>query len=278
MIAGKEPASSLFEIRSLDPEGRRVWVGVRDPEHVDKVAAAVARLRDRHSVYIGAAPRVRERGTLADIERVWALWADCDTPQSAERLRAFHPLPSVVVRSGQPGRLHAYWPLREPVPPAWAKRGNRRLAFALGSDKAATDAARVLRPVGSINHKVEAVVTCAYVELDVFTISEVVGHLPDETPPASRREEAPRTTGATVNIEGLVQTVRHATPGPQRTDGGGINSTLYWAACRAREHIDAGELDPETAVQRLSQAAREAGLVEERRIISTLRSAFGEAA
>lgn len=54
-------------------------------------------------------------------ERVWCLWADCDGEESVEALAAFRPRPSIVVWTS-PSHLQAWWPLRQPTRPAWAKR------------------------------------------------------------------------------------------------------------------------------------------------------------
>jgi hypothetical protein len=45
------------------------------------------------------------------------LWADCDTPESVNALRAFRPLPSIVAQT-RPGRLQAWWPLTAADPAA----------------------------------------------------------------------------------------------------------------------------------------------------------------
>jgi hypothetical protein len=99
-------------------------------------------------VYVGAAPRVRRNGTKDDVEPVWTLWTDADTPDAAGALRAFSPLPSIVIRSGTTDHLHAWRQLDGPLSSAAAVRASRRLALALGADRASTDAARIMRPPG----------------------------------------------------------------------------------------------------------------------------------
>lgn len=54
-------------------------------------------------------------------------------------------------------------------------------------------------------------------------------------------------------LRGLVETVLRSQPGNR-------NAPLYWAACRAREMVEAGEIGQDTAEQVLVQAAVEAGL------------------
>ena len=233
-----------------------------------EAAQCIALLAAQHNVFVGAAPRVREDGTAAAVERVWVLWADCDGREALERLRDFRPLPSIVIRSGSDDCAHAYWPLCEPLPPAWAQRANRRLAIALGADMAATDPARILRAAGTLNQKAHPPkpVACTRLELDVFTFDQVVGRLGDDrgyTPPANVEI---RGGDATKSLAGLVRVVRDAPLGKR-------NQLLFWAACRARDHADSGELDLDDAREALRDAAIAVGLSESE-IDATLRSAL----
>ena len=81
------------------------------------------------------------------------LWAECDGSDSAQSALSYKPEPSIVIRSGSGQNLHAYWPLRRPLDPATAEVANLRLAHAVGADRVCFDAARILRPPGSWNHK-----------------------------------------------------------------------------------------------------------------------------
>jgi hypothetical protein len=85
------------------------------------------------------------------------LWVDCDAKDGVpapERLREFRPPPHILVASG--GGHHGYWLLREPVDdPGRLREANRLLAEALGGDQQAADAARILRPPGTLNFKTE---------------------------------------------------------------------------------------------------------------------------
>jgi hypothetical protein len=214
-------------------------------------------------VYVGGAPRVREGGTAADVGRCWSLWCDCDTATAVHALRRFRPLPAIVVATS-PGRMQAFWPLRRPIAPAWARRANRRIARALGSDMAATDPARILRAIGSFNQKHDPPTAVAplRLELDVFDAGQVTGKLPDAPGETPRRVTDPITSGS--SVAGLVRTVRDAQPGNR-------NNALYWAAASAREegHDDARE--------ELRQAALDVGLPE-REVEATLCSAFDRSA
>jgi RepB DNA-primase from phage plasmid len=57
--------------------------------------------------------------------------------------------------SGSPGSHHAYWLLDEPIPIETLEGVNRQLAARLGADEHATDASRILRLPGTLNHKTD---------------------------------------------------------------------------------------------------------------------------
>jgi len=210
------------------------------------------------SAYVGAAPRVRESGTARDVERVHCLWADCDSAEAVKALRRFTTMPSIVINTS-PGRMQAIWALDRPISPAWARRANRRIANAVGADMCATDVARILRAVGSVNWKYTPPVTvsAARVECDVFSLAEIVGRLPD-APGEIPRPRSGNAEPATGSLAALVRAVREAQIGER-------NALLLWAACRALE-------EGHNAREELRQAALEAGLPEAE-VERTLQSA-----
>ena len=83
MIAGGEPPTSFFEIRYRQSRG----MGQRffPLPDVEATIAEIKRLAVSTDVYLACAPRVRKDGTAAAIERVWCLWADCDTQEAADQ-------------------------------------------------------------------------------------------------------------------------------------------------------------------------------------------------
>jgi hypothetical protein len=262
MFAGNEPASSYLEIRGLNSNGivARRFTPVRE---TDDAVQEIQRLAGPLDVFVGCAPRTSSNsGTLADIKRVWCLWADCDNPESAARLKAFQPRPSIVVRSGGANRYHAYWQLDAPLSAKAAARANRRLKKAFDADNCG-DATRILRPIGTINHKHGkhgTIVECVRLELDAFSVASVVGELEDD----ERYMPKPRATiherHKHGNSSGLVRTVAGAGEGNR-------NSALYWAGRRA---ADNGTLN--TVRDQLADAAVDAGL-SERETLATLASA-----
>src|SRR5947209_2989004 len=91
LIGGNEPSSSFVEVRVLDPESRpmpelRRWFPVRDLAATAEYALEIA---PSANVYVGAAPRVSEDGTANAVQRSWAVWVDCDSPEAVDRLRRF---------------------------------------------------------------------------------------------------------------------------------------------------------------------------------------------
>lgn len=263
-IAGDEPRSSFFELRPLDPAGRQEFIPVGDvPTVVDRVES----LREHHQLYIGAAPRTREAGTADAIERVWALWSDCDSEEAVEHLRRFRPLPSIVVASGTDGHLHAWWPLRCSITPRWAERANKRLAHRLTADPISTDVARIMRPIISVNRKTEpaTMVACVRLETVVFELRDVVGGLPDPPSKTAAQRTVQRPAGDPgASLAGLARVVREAAEGER-------NNRLNWAAYRAGEHIAAGVIASHDVESELLAAALEVGL-SEAEALRTIRS------
>ncbi len=188
-VLGNEPEGALVELRHRrrgEPM-RREFIAADQPLLAVRRARYLALTAD---VWLGAAPRRRRHGGVDAIERAWVLWTDVDGQAGVEALRAFRPAPSIVVRTGTGPNCHAWWGLREPLRPDHAQRANRRLAYRLGGDQRATDAARILRVPGtrSFKHEPPAPVECVHLDLAVYTAREIVGDLPD---PPERLRPAP---------------------------------------------------------------------------------------
>jgi hypothetical protein len=135
--------------------------GVFVPIHaLSEAAAEIERIGRNDDVWVGVLPRQPDGktgeigGSREFVHEGRTLWVDCDLkdrPDARELLATFRPAPHLVVASG--GGFHAYWLLDEPLAADWVPIANRRLAFALGGDLAATDATRILRPPGTRNLK-----------------------------------------------------------------------------------------------------------------------------
>lgn len=166
------PPEGLYVSFSLTPDGRPRQQFHQD---VDALAARVARLSDEgRNVYYAVGSFQDEAGgrKAANVHSLKALFLDVDCgpdkpyPSWREGLRAVgafvadHKLPRPVIVSSGNG-LHVYWILTEALPlPEWARYAAGLKALIPTVDgKAAfdptvpADAARVLRPVGTINRK-----------------------------------------------------------------------------------------------------------------------------
>lgn len=116
--------------------------------------------RDHYNIYFGVATR-NGGGGKEHIREIVAVHADIDfkaTPREAalKLLSSFPLSPTFVVETG--GGFHVYWMLCEPSGPEdipAVEAINRGLAKALGGDKAACDASRILRVPGTWNRKAE---------------------------------------------------------------------------------------------------------------------------
>lgn len=211
-LAGSASGGHLLELRYRRPGG---GMGQRffDSARPDAAAAAIAVLGQQRDVFVGAALRARRQGTRDAVAAGWALWADCDDESAAAALAGFEPASAIVVRSGTGENRHGYWPLDTPLEPAALEHANRRLAQALGADQASTDAARVLRAPGSLNHKHDppAPVALESVTGERFDTTWLLAALPDvqrrvpgpPTPPLAALDDPLRAIEPAVYVAAL---------------------------------------------------------------------------
>lgn len=151
MLTARAPVGSLLDVRYRTQKGSFARIFL----HTDDIAAArkIANIGQHTDVYVGCAPRIRRRGTRADIAAAALLWVDCDDAAALEAARAFTPKASMIVASGTPGHAHAYWQLTHNLDAPDVHDANRRLAKKLGGDVKCADATRILRVPGTWNHK-----------------------------------------------------------------------------------------------------------------------------
>lgn len=197
--------STLVEVRWRTQVGMNRRFARADA--LDDVAGIIAAHASSTDVYVGVLPRWQRRGgRAAVVGDARTLWVDLDTPEAEARLASFEPTPHLLVRSGGPGHIHAYWTLRRAIAPGQVEWANRRLAWALGADLSSTDAARILRPPQTLNHGRDG----APVDLlstrgeDPVGLGGLVGGLPD--PPVELvpdRRSSPRRSSrdALLNVE-----------------------------------------------------------------------------
>lgn len=138
-----------------------------------------------HDVYVGCALRKAQRGDRDHVGQVWTLWAECDGPRSRRGLDAFVSPPSLLIASGTPGNVHAYWALADAIDADTAESANRRLATAVGGDPVCYDAARILRPPGTRNHKHKPALAVRQIgpsHRQPYRLAELVAGLPPGVP------------------------------------------------------------------------------------------------
>lgn len=190
MIAG-HPLDGFIEVRWRREIGGmgQMWIPAdRRGAYIE----ATLRLGANTDTYVGAAPRRQRRGGKTAIDNARCLWVDCDDQGAADRLRAFDPSPTLLLRSGREGGLHGWWMLREPVAAPYAlEQALRRVAHAVGGDPKCCDTARMMRAAGTFNHKRGEPVAVEIEQLEpgrVYEVADVVGLLPD--PPVGRPWDA----------------------------------------------------------------------------------------
>ena len=186
-IAGTAGRGELLELRYRLDDGQRMGQVFDRPDRLRGLATRAIALGRRTDVYVGCAPRTRRHGGRNAVERAFVLWADCDGEAAVAALAEFDPAPTIVIGSGSGSNCHAYWPLTEPLTREEVERANRRLAHALGADRASADAARILRVPGTLSHKHDPPTRIDALRLEPavrVNVADVVGGLPDPPTPA----------------------------------------------------------------------------------------------
>jgi hypothetical protein len=72
MIAGGEPRGSYFELRWRRENSKGMGQDFISVREAPRAARAILNRGQMGDVYVGAAPRARELGTAAAVERLWA--------------------------------------------------------------------------------------------------------------------------------------------------------------------------------------------------------------
>lgn len=198
-------SQARFHLAALSQHDRYGWIEIRVLRKGPPIqrffstfvdAANFAVEVGKHAdAYVGVVPRrLRQGGRDALVPKSHFMWVECDTSTSLTRALDMALPPQLVIRSS-PGKGHCYWPLAEPLALDWLEKANRRLAWALGADMKATDAARILRVAGTRNHKYEdaprvSITWCKARKHDLAR--ELVGDLPDPAPPRVLPAPRPR--------------------------------------------------------------------------------------
>ena len=190
MIVGDHRGDELFEIRYAtgDRGMHRRFTSIRP---LDAAARAIRSLSSRTDVYCGVLLRLHRAGGRDAVAKSHLAFVDIDAVDALDRLGRFARPPTMIVSSGTAGHAHAYWTLRTRVGVLELERANRTLASNLGGDLASVDAARILRPAGTLSHKHRPPAPVELVHLDravQYELGELVDGL---TPAPSRPAVAP---------------------------------------------------------------------------------------
>ena len=195
LLAGEEPARRLIEIRYATGPGE---MGHRFIDAADRGRAQrlIGSLAQRTDVYAGVLLRDRPSGGRHAVSRSHLVFIETDDVEASEQLARFVYQPTMLVASGSPGHLHAYWHLHRAIAVSELEHANRRLAHHLGGDLASVDAARILRPPSSWNHKHNPPARVRLLQLDRarrYALHELVGDLADPPgTPAQSNTARPR--------------------------------------------------------------------------------------
>jgi hypothetical protein len=199
LVAGCEPEQFLdIRWRSRSGPMRRRFMSAK---RLEDAARLLAGLAARNDVYIGVALRDgHSHGGRAAISGSHLAYIESDA-NTAERLVSFAHPPTMVVASGTPGHVQVYWLLDRRCLPAALESANRRLALALAGDPACADAARILRPPGTLNHKHSPplpVTLLVFREQARYSLADLTDGLPeDPSPSPDGRPSAGQRTGRT---------------------------------------------------------------------------------
>ncbi|HEX4188588.1 MAG TPA: DNA-primase RepB domain-containing protein [Solirubrobacteraceae bacterium] len=153
LLAGSAAGARFLDVRWRAP-GHRMRRRFLAATRLKDAARLLTRLACESDVYVGVALRdCASHGGVAAIGSMHLAYVESDHAQTAQRLSGFAYPPTMVVASGSPGHHQIYWLLDRAYARDLVADANRRLALALGGDPACSDAARILRPPGTLNHK-----------------------------------------------------------------------------------------------------------------------------
>lgn len=153
----KNCGEGYINIRFL-PSGENLFISLSEIDRVQNILGG----RKDQNAYFAVATRKNGDGTKQGVIEIPALWMDVDfkgktTDEIEKLLQALMDFPvkyTYIIQSN--GGVHIYWVLKEPLKRQDIPRVEeslKRLASYLGGDMAATDASRILRIPGTLNHK-----------------------------------------------------------------------------------------------------------------------------
>lgn len=158
------------------------WIETTDRDDFARKLQAIRILRGE----ISPVPRLRPDDS-APFDASACLWVRVETRKAAEKLLAFEPKPTLILRDGLTVKRTAFWWLSRELPEPWLKRATERLAHHFGAPRMYADPARFnFAPPGST----VGVQPIGYerMTLDLWHPNQIVGGMKD----APNLEEARR--------------------------------------------------------------------------------------
>ncbi len=223
LVAGLESGYVELPIHREHGPSRSEFFPVADFANAAQRAVELGRACD---LYYSVIPRAHEGGRgAADVGPATTVWADLDSPEAMIEVLSF-VAPSIMVATGTEGHHHAYWLLDAPHDAEAVVALNRDLALHLGADVRATDAARVLRLPGTLNHKTHppAAVRLVALEAQRYSFAELRAAVP---PPKPERRQT-RATETRSSEKALRQVL-------DRLDGVRPTTNGWTALCPAHD-------------------------------------------
>lgn len=114
------------------------------------------------------------------------LWARVESGESARRLEAFRPAPTMILRDGRTVKRTALWALHSPLELMWVKELNRRLQHAFLAPKKFAEVDFELHPPGAVlraGRSRPLEVWAERVGDGCYGAKEIAGHLPKSPDP-----------------------------------------------------------------------------------------------
>ena len=140
--------------RSLAHHGAPTCRRFIPASHTGPAERLIASRARRGDVYVGVALRnSNSHGGRASVAASHLAWVESDNPRSAELLEGFSHPPSMLIASGTPGHLQAYWTLERRCEAAdWNASTGDSPAPSPAIRAAPTRHESFARP-GTLNHK-----------------------------------------------------------------------------------------------------------------------------